>query len=294
MLDFRIETFLAVCEYMNFTRASEALNITQPAVSQHIRFLEKFYGVKLFSYEGKRPCLTGAGELLRSTALTMVHDESSLKSQMQHISKDREEIRFGATMTIGEAIMGKMLEHFLRKYPEVKLHMEVANTQELLARLDNGGIDFALVEGFFKKSEYDFLTYSTEPYIAVCSSSYPFHKNPECLEDLFGERLLIRESGSGTREVLERYLGLRNYSLEDFTKIAEIGSLQTILELAGAGLGVTFLYEAAARAGLKDGTLKKLCLKDCTITHEFTFIWRKGSIFAERYRALFCQLSGAT
>ena len=68
MLDFRMETFLAVCRYMNFTRAAEKLNITQPAVSQHIRFLEKHYNTKLFRYEGKKLELTEAGEILKNAS----------------------------------------------------------------------------------------------------------------------------------------------------------------------------------------------------------------------------------
>ena len=105
MLDFRMETFLTVCRYMNFTRASEKLNITQPAVSQHIRFLEKHYNTKLFRYEGKKLRLTGAGEILRNASLTMMHDEQSMQNEMQKSEKEAE-IRFGATRTIGDAVMG--------------------------------------------------------------------------------------------------------------------------------------------------------------------------------------------
>lgn len=82
MLDFRIDTFLAVCRSMNFTRAAEELHITQPAVSQHIRYLEKSYGVKLFDYQGKRLSLTTAGEALFSAAVTMKHDDLFLKKQL--------------------------------------------------------------------------------------------------------------------------------------------------------------------------------------------------------------------
>ena len=71
MLDFRMDTFLAVCQYMNYTRAAEALNITQPAVSQHIRWLEEQYEAPLFTYANKRLSLTREGELLRSMALTL-------------------------------------------------------------------------------------------------------------------------------------------------------------------------------------------------------------------------------
>ena len=289
MLDFRMETFLTVCQYMNFTRASEKLNITQPAVSQHIRFLEKHYNTKLFRYEGKKLRLTGAGEILRNASLTMMHDEMSMQTEMQ--KSGEEAIRFGATRTVGDVLMGEMLERYLRRYPDAEIHMAVDNTQALLGKLDEGSIDFALVEGFFKKNEYDFQKYSVENYIAVCSPDYRFQKEPGRVEDLFGERLLLREEGSGTREVLERFLESQNLGVEDFERTMEVGSLHTIKELTKAGCGVTFLYEIAVREELEKGTLKRLCLDNFQISHEFTFIWRRGSIYASHYRELFRRFS---
>ena len=287
-----METFLTVCQCMNFTRASEKLNITQPAVSQHIRFLEKHYNTKLFRYEGKKLQLTGAGEILRNASLTMKHDELSIQDEMLKAEEEKE-LRFGATRTVGDALMGNILERYLRKYPEARIHMEVDNTRELLLRLDEGEIDFALVEGFFKKSEYESQVYSVENYIAVCSPDYPFQKEPVSVEDLFQERLLLREAGSGTREVLERYLSAKNLSLGDFRKVMEAGSLQTIKELTKAGCGITFLYEVAVRRELADGVLKRIPLEDFHISHEFAFIWRRGSIYADRYRELFRRFSPA-
>lgn len=291
MLDFRMETFLTVCQYMNFTRAAEALNITQPAVSQHVRYLEKHYQVKLFRYEGKKLKLTRAGEMLRSAALTMTHDELSLGKRMQSAYEEFQDIRFGATMTVGEVIMARILKRYLAEYPDAQLHMEVGNTQELLQKLDHGELDFALVEGFFKKSEYDFLHYSTENYIPVCSPHYPFQKKIRQLEDLFSERLLLREYGSGTREILERYLDSKNFGVDDFAKTAEIGSLHTIKELTKEGLGITFLYEIAVRQELENGELKEIRIKDFKLSHDFTFIWRRGSIYADTYRVLFQRFS---
>lgn len=287
-----METFLTVCQCMNFTRASEKLNITQPAVSQHIRFLEKHYNTKLFRYEGKKLQLTGAGEILRNASLTMKHDELSIQDEMLK-AEDEKELRFGATRTVGDALMGNILERYLRKYPEARIHMEVDNTRELLMRLDEGEIDFALVEGFFKKSEYESQVYSVENYIAVCSPDHQFQKEPVSVEDLFQERLLLREQGSGTREVMERYLSAKNLSLADFRKVMEAGSLQTIKELTKAGCGITFLYEVAVRRELADGVLKRIPLEDFHISHEFAFIWRRGSIYADRYRELFRRFSPA-
>ncbi len=290
MLDFRMETFLTVCRCMNFTRASEKLNITQPAVSQHIRFLEKHYNTKLFRYEGKKLRLTGAGEILRNASLTMMHDEQSMQNEMQKTEKEAE-IRFGATRTIGDSVMGRVLEKYLARYPQARIYMEVENTHDLLLRLDEGKIDFALVEGFFKKSEYDFQIFSREKYIAVCSPDYSFQDMPDRIEKLFQERLLLREEGSGTREVLERCLEAHNLSVQDFERRMEVGSMQTIKELTKAGCGITFLYEAAVCGELEDGSLRQIPLQDFPVTHEFAFIWRRGSIYADWYRELFRRFS---
>ena len=271
MLDFRMETFLTVCRFMNFTRASEKLNITQPAVSQHIRFLEEHYHAKLFRYEGRKLKLTEAGEILRNASLTMMHDEQSMQNRM---------------------IAGKILKKYMDQYPDAKIRMIVENTRELLRRLDEGSIDFALVEGFFQKNEYECIRFSAEPYIAVCAADYPFRVHPEVIEDLFRERLLLREEGSGTREVLERCLNAQNLSVSDFERTAEAGSLQTIKELTKAGCGITFLYGTAVQDELKDGTLIQIPLRNFQVYHEFNFIWRRGSIYGDRYREIFRRFSG--
>lgn len=291
MLDFRMETFLMVCRCMNFTRAAEKLHITQPAVSQHIRFLEEHYRTKLFCYSGKKLKMTSAGELLKSAAITMLHDEQSLQNQMLHSDDGFQDIRFGATMTVGDAVMSKVLERYLLHYPDAQLHMEVANTQTLLERLDNGEIDFALVEGYFNKSEYEYLHYSTERFIAVSSPHYPFRKQQDRLEDVFGERILLREPGSGTREVLERYLASQNRSIQEFAKMIEISSLPTIKELTKAGCGITFLYEVAVKEEIKKGELRRIPLTDFDVSHDFTFVWRRGSIYADMYKELFEEFS---
>lgn len=292
MLDFRMETFLTVCETMNFTKAAEALNITQPAVSQHIRWIEECYGVKLFSYSGKKMTLTGAGELLKNTALTMKHDVIFLKKRLQELPEQRS-LHFGVTLTVGEYVIPEAVRRYLDAYPDTAVRMVVANTRELLKKLDGGEIDFALVEGYFAKNEYDHLVYATEPYVAVCAPAYPFRAQTGTIEDLIGERLVVREKGSGSRDILERYLEERNLKLSDFGSLTEIGSIDAIKALVKGGCGITFLYEAAVRRELAEGTLKKIRLADFHVMHDLTFIWRSGSAFSTDYAALFHALHGA-
>ena len=160
---------------------------------------------------------------------------------------------------------------------------------------------------FFQKNEYDHQKYSDENYIAVCAPDYNWEEKSEAdsaglresvfsgkavsVEKLFHERLLVREEGSGTREVLERCLDAQNFSIRDFDKVMEVGSLQTIRELTKAGCGITFLYETAVRDELREGTLKRIPLKGFEISHEFSFIWRRGSIYADRYKEIFRRFS---
>lgn len=287
MLDFRIDTFLAVCRFMNFTRAAETLHITQPAVSQHIHWLEEKYHCRLFTFQGKKMALTPAGEALLSAATTMKHDALYLEDRLRQMRQNTGRLVFGATLTIGEFVIPKHLARFLERYPDVSVRMVVANTQELLKELDAGEIDFALVEGYFAKSEYDSLVYAQEPYIGVCGASYPLPDAPFRMEDLLGERLIVREAGSGTREVLERYLEGRNCTLRDFRRLTEAGNLNAIKSLVEQNCGVTFLYEAAAADSLRDGKLRRIPLADFHIVNDFTFIWRKNSAFAAHYHELF-------
>lgn len=287
MLDFRIDTFLEVCRSMNFTRAAQALHITQPAVSQQIHHLEQFYGVKLFAYEGKKLTLTAAGSALLSAAATMKHDDLFLKEQLHTLGTDRKNLLFGATLTVGEFALPERLAAYLLRYPETDVHFIVANTRELLQKIDDGKIDFAVVEGFFEKREYDSLLFSREPYLAVCGADYRFATHPRRVEDLLEERILLREAGSGTREILERYLEGRNLTVRDFRRTAQISNLHAIKTLTRKGCGVTFLYEAAVREELRNGSLRAVALEDFPLQHDFTFLWRRGSIFAGHFREIY-------
>lgn len=292
LLDFRVETFLTVCRTMNFTRAAEELHITQPAVSHHIHTLEEEYGAKLFQYQGKQLFLTESGKLFFQTAAAMYHDTLHLKDAIRQ-QESRRRLRFGATMTIGEYVMTDPVSRLLKWDPEIQIRMLTANTHELLKLLDQGELEFAIVEGYFDKEEYDSLVYCDQRYIPVCAPDHQFAKPVSRLEDLLEERLMVREPGSGTRNVLERALEARNLSIRSFRHITELGNLNIIKTLVRTGTGIAFLYETAVQEELDAGKLVEIPLDDCALSHEFTFIWRKGSVFASYYQEIFHRMKGA-
>ena len=286
MLDFRVYTFLAVCEYMNYTRAAEALHITQPAVSQHIRYLENMYQVKLFLAEGKRIHLSPAGERLLHAAITLKNDEVFLRKQMLEGGGRGLSLRFGTTRTIGESVISAPLARYIHSHPEDRISVVINNTDELLHKLVSGEIQFALVEGYYDDVDFDSMVFRTEPFIPVCAAGHVFAREPVRLRDLLEEHLLIREPGSGTRDILEKNLDIKNIRLSDFAHITEIGSMHVILQLLEKDAGITFLYRTAVEAWIKEGVFRELELRDFQMEHDFAFIWNKGSIYADTYRMI--------
>lgn len=284
MLDFRIETFLTVCQSLNYTKAAELLNITQPAVSQHIRYLEEMYGTRLFTQKGKRMELTESGELLKQTALSMQHDIMHLKKELSQSAGKKKKLCFGATLTIGEHMVPARLPFLLEKNPGLSVEMRVANTTELLQRLNQGELEFVIVEGNFPKQEYEYELYQKEGFVAVCAAGRVMEQEPDSLEKLMTETLIIREEGSGNREILERILQGKNLSIADFASRIEVNDIQVIKELIKRDVGIGFLYRSAVREELQEGSIRELSLSDFQIQHEMAFIWMKNSVFGDYYR----------
>lgn len=290
MLDFRMETFFKMCECMNFTHAAEDLNLTQPAVSQHIKYLEKEYGVPLFIREKKQLTLTPAGKILRSALETMRNDENTIKKRMRESLSRKKILTFGVTMTIGEYTIVPSLSAFMKKHPDTNIHIRYANTQTLLSFLYEGSIDFAIVEGYFKSDNYETRIFKTEEYIAVASQNHVFKKPVHCLKDLTSERLLIREHGSGTRAILTKTLALKNMSIQNFPHIVEMENIHAIVNLLCQDCGISFLYKSAVEQEIRNGRLIQIPLSDFMVMHDFTFLWNKNSVFSQEYETIFEEL----
>ncbi|MBO5509719.1 MAG: LysR family transcriptional regulator [Lachnospiraceae bacterium] len=290
MLDYRIETFLVVCQYMNFTKAAEFLNITQPAVSNHIKQLEEYYDVLLFKYEGRKIYLTREGKMLYDAMVTLHNNEIYLKEQIRHEKDERDIFRFGTTLTIGEFLISDNLERFILTHPRASVHMDVANTKELLEKLDMGDLDFAIVEGNFNKPDYGHIPYRTEEFIPVCSVHNPLADKTVTLSQLLKERLIVREEGSGTREILENVLEQKNYRISDFDNVLEICNMSAIKKLVMRDCGITLLYKCAVQNELENGEIARINIKGLRMKHEMYAIWNKDNLFSEYYEHILREL----
>ena len=287
MLDFRTETFLTVCQTMNFTAAARQLNITQPAVSQHIHFLEEQYHTSLFIYQNKQLFLTRSGEILRRHLLTMKNDEKAVMEELKNNITGIETLSIGVTMTIGEYAIVDKLAGFLIQHPEINIHLHYGNTLQLLKLLNSGQISMAIAEGNYPKEYYSHKKYSTEDYIAVCAASHHFMTDhPYTMNDLVHERLLVREEGSGTRNILEQSLMTHGLHISDFIHYIEIENMHTIIGLLKRDCGISFLYKIAVEKELHSGILKEIPLDDFKMQHDFDIIWEKHSVYSDKYLSI--------
>lgn len=271
MLDYRIHTFIKLCDLMNYRATAQALNMTQPAVTQHIHFLEKTYGCKLFQYADKKLSQTPEGKALEQYLRSASCNESHFMQTIHHPQVKR--LSIGATKTIGDYVMKDMVKKLLHR-SDIELTLLVENTTRLLERLNTSELDIALIEGYFDKHSYGHQLIRKEPLVGICAKHHPFAQREIQLEDMFQEKLIMREAGSGTRSILEHFLYLHNYSIDAFAAKASISSFPLIQSCVADNCGISLVYETIAK---NDKNLATFTIKDTEIFHEFNYVYLKDT-----------------
>ena len=287
MLDYRTETFLTCnCKTLNLQQLTKQLNITQPAVSQHIHFLEKQYNTILFNYKNKELSLTPSGQILYKHLLTMKNNEQALMNELNNITSNIETLSIGVTMTIGEYAIVDKLANFIQIIQKSTSTFTMATHLNCSNYLTMDKSVWLLYEGNYPKENYSHKKYSTEDYIAVCATSHQFNKEPHTIHDLISEHLLVREEGSGTRNILEQSLIAHGLHISNFIHYTQVENMHTIMNLLKKDCGISFLYKIAVGKELKSKELKEITLDDFKLQHDFDIIWEKESIYADKYLSI--------
>ncbi len=271
MFDFRLNTFLKLCETMNYRRAAELLNVTQPSVTQHIQYLEAYYKCKLFIYDGKKLTMTPQAYTLKKYAVSMQYQEKKLIESMVHTKGCC--FNIGATKTIGEYAIGNQISKFL-ECKDNRISIQIENTNKILELLDKGKIDFGIVEGHFNKNEYASKLYRTEPFVGFCNKNHKFAGKTVTINEILKQDIVTREEGSGTREILEQLLTKYNYSIENFNRNISVNNLGLISSLVENNCGITFAYLSA---GIDNEKLSPFYVKGNMLEREFNYVFLKDT-----------------
>lgn len=277
MTDDRLRTFLAVARCGSLTKAAKELYISQPAVTLQIRKLEQEYNTSLFYRRDRGVELTPAGKLLYGHAKRIdgIYDEAAEELGALNGSFQGT-LRVGATLTIGEYVLPPVMGKFKAEYPQVEILLEVENTCRIVDQVASGILDCGLVEGPFENGTIRAEKLADDELVFVCSPRHKFADMPEIdLESVMKEPLILREPGSGTRQVFEDALMKTGARPEDLRVLMQLGSTQAIKALVGENIGLSVLSRRALRSEISQGTHRCLSVPSIDLHRTFQFIFRK-------------------
>lgn len=277
-MDFRLSVFISVARNLNFTRAANELNISQPAISRHIKELESAYKIQLFERSGNKILLTAAGEIFLKYAQAIEQDHKALMLEMYLLTGNLAgELQVGASSTIAQYELPPLLATFISMFPNVRLSVVTGNTQQVEQALEKHKIDLGLIEGRHRKQSFKYVDFKKDELVLVTNVK---NKIPDeiTVEELALLPLVLREKGSGTLEVIEEALAQHGKKLAQMNVLLQLGSTESIkLFLENSTSAFTIISIAAITKELINNTLKILEITDMEILREFSVVTNHGS-----------------
>lgn len=278
MLDTKLHTFLKVAEMKNYTKAGVELNLTQPAVTQHIKKLEEHYGCRLIKTVGKSVNLTDQGKALFSYANFQVANENQLFNQLKKVKTS---VKIGATLSIADYYLPAYLSSYLSGNDD-SISVTVRNTESIIDMLLNNDLDCAFIEGIFDKTLFCYHEFQYTRFLPVARKGHPLEGNISSLSNIHKYPLILREKGSGTRKIYENYLYQSNDSILSAVKIHEISSFGVMKKILATSNAISFMYEEVAREEVENGDLCYLEIENYDIERPLYFIFPSNSLMKKR------------
>ncbi len=273
----RLKTFRVVAKQLSFTHAAERLFLTQPAVTLQIKGLEEELGVRLFDRTGQHIALTPAGELLRDYAVRL--SELSVEAE-QAISALRGElsgkVTLGASTTIAQYVLPRLAGEFLAANPAVALSLSMSNTAGVVSALVEKRIMLGLIEGPAARTDLKTEAFLDDEIVMVAPPSHEWADAglPVAPQALELAPLIMREHGSGTREIVEEALEKARISRRKLHVAMELDSTEAVKSAVAAGLGLGFVSRWALAAG--QTSLRVVRIRGLRIKRQFQFIYPRG------------------
>lgn len=278
--DHKLKVFCTVAETKSFSKASEIIHLTQPAVSLQIQALEEVYETKLFDRTSSNVMLTPAGEILYKYAKEILTLFASVEKDIGEITGlVKGSISIGASTTIGNYVLPSVISDFKRKSPKIKIHLLVGNTKRIVEFLNAGNIDLGIVEGEATKYKIKTEKLLSDELALIVSTNHPWAKKKEVsIVDILKEPFIFREEGSGTRQVIEKYLSKRGISPQKMKIGTILGSTEAIKEAVENGTGLSIVSKWAVRRERRYGSLEILKFKEGKVLRDFSLIFSRTSV----------------
>jgi DNA-binding transcriptional LysR family regulator len=277
----RLDVFCKVVELKSFTKAAEAVFLSQPTISEHIRSLEESVGERLIDRLGREVLPTEAGKLLYSYArkILRLRDEA-VQALDNYSGRLAGHLYIGASTIPGTYILPKYIGAFKKIHGETEITLNISNSRKVTENVLHGVTEFGLIGASWNEPTLTWTEFFSDELVLVVYPEHPFAKlaavKPQQLE---GEPMIFRERDSGTRrvtnEILEKHLDLSQLRI-----VAEMGSTEAVRQSIKAQIGISILSRLAVEDDLQHGTLKVVPLQGMRLTRPLFMVNRKNRPFS--------------
>ena len=282
MVDVKLNTLLKVYEMGSYTRAAEKLSLTQPAVSKHIRQLERELGVSIFDRTGPKLRLTPEGELIVRYAERVIALSDGLRRALADRNRAVDRLRVGVTHTSESSIVAEVLARYTEENVNTRITLRTDALASLYEMLKSYQIDIAIVEGDVSDPAIRTIRLDTDDLAVAVSNEHPLASRPSVtIDELRRERLILRLPSSGTRTLFDANLESRGMSPDDFNVILEVDNIATIKDLVRRNYGVSVLARSACMDELRKGKIRMLPIEDLTMVRQINLLYHHTFEHAE-------------
>jgi DNA-binding transcriptional LysR family regulator len=276
MADRRLQVFHTVARLLSFTKAAETLHMTQPAVTFQVRQLEEHFNTRLFDRTHNRISLTEAGTRVFEYADRIFELYAEMENGVRELTGEISgALTIGASTTIAEYMLPTLLGDFNARYPDVSIHLKVSNSEGIVSMVENNAIDLGVVESPVGNKNLVVETCKQDQLVAIVPTKHPLAGRESIhFSELLPYPFICREEGSGTREVINDYLGGLPACAAGLKVSMELGSPEAVKGAVEAGMGVSVVSKATVQKELRLGTLVTVNL-DPPLVRPFSFVHQK-------------------
>jgi DNA-binding transcriptional LysR family regulator len=273
----RLEIFCKIAELKSFSKAAEAVLLSQPTVSEHIRYLEDNFGVKLFDRLGREVVLTKAGEVLYRYAqklLGLYQETQQAMDQFQ--GRIRGNLTIGGSTIPGTYILPMVLGKFKEKYPDIQIILEINDSQKIVQGVLDGRLELGVVGAKWEDGKLDYKNFVKDILVLVVPPNHPWAKKRSVsVKQLMEEAFIMRERGSGTRKIMEKALTNLKIDSNSLKVVAEMGSTEAVIQGIKTGVGASIVSRRAVEEELKYDLLREVKIKEITFQRDFYIVVNK-------------------
>jgi DNA-binding transcriptional LysR family regulator len=274
----RLEIFCKVVELQSFTKAADAVLLSQPTVSEHIRSLEEMLGEKLLDRLGRDIFPTAAGQILYRYAHRMLQlREQAVQAIASYRGDLKGQLIVGASTIPGTYLLPKMIGAFKSLHPSIQLTLKILSTGEIVQAVLRGDLEVGLVGSRPKDRRLKNEEIFSDELVLVVYPEHPWKNRDEVgVEELYGEHFIMRERDSGTRMVMTQILETHGFDLSRLFVVAEMATTEAIRQSIKARIGISILSLTAVEEDLQEGYLVAVPIRGIRFHRPFYLIQRQN------------------